>query len=646
MRPVRSPLASAAFAAFATLALLVPQQVLAQEAAKPAEAPAGTTAGAEPPWRIGMSLLGEPRHKEAFDHFGYVNPDAPKGGRVRIAISGTFDNFNIALMAINGVSVKGNIEQGVTSVYQNLMTSAQDEASTEYGEIADAVRFPDDISSVTFRINPKARWDDGTKLTPEDVVWSFEVQKANNLQTAQYYHDVTKAEVSAPDQVTFSFSTKGNRELPQILGQLYVMPKHWWLANGPDGKPRNVANTTLEPPLGSGPYRLKSFEAGRGAVYERVKDWWGADLPTAKGHYNFDEIRYDYYTNAQQLPELFKSDSYDFRLENIIANWMTLYNIPAVNEGRIVKQDFPSNTIGRMQAFAFNLRRAKFQDVRVRKAFNLVFDFETLNRTIFFNQYKRIGSYFAGLDELSSSGLPEGQERDILETVKDKVPPEVFTTPYANPVNGSDEVQRANIRAAIGLLKAAGWEFKDRKLTNVGNGEVMKVEILLSSDTFTKVALPYVENLKRIGIEASVRVVDDTQFNQRENNRDFDIILFGVGQTQSPGNEQRDYWGSAAADKPTSRNIIGIKDPAVDALAERIVYAKDRAELVAATKALDRVLLAGNYVVPMWYNDVWHTLRWNRFGQPAVLPTQSPTGGFPTVWWYDPALAAKTGAAK
>ncbi len=626
-------------ALFATLALasLSPYGPAAAQDQAPAQAP---------PWRIGLSLLGEPKHAQPFDHYDYVNPDAPKGGRVRLAIAGTFDNFNIALMSVSGVSVKGVLEGGVLNVYQNLMTGAQDEASTEYGEIADAVRFPDDLSSVTFRINPKARWNDGQKLTPEDVVWSFDVQKANNLQTAAYYHDVLKAEVSAPDQVTFTFSTKGNRELPQIVGQLFILPKHWWLANGPDGKPRNIANTSLELPLGSGPYRIKSFEAGRSATYERVRDWWGADLPTAKGQYNFDEVRYDYYTNVQALPEFFKSDSYDFRLENVMSNWMTLYDIPAVKDGRIVKQDFPSNTSGRMQAFAFNLRRPKFQDPRVRKAFNLVFDFEDMNRTFFYGQYKRINSYFAGLDELSASGLPQGDELAILDTVKDKVPPEVFTTPYANPVNGTDEARRANTRLALGLLKDAGWEIRDRKLTNVKTGETMTVEILLSDDTFSRIALPYVQSLKRLGIDASVRVVDETQYSQRTNNRDFDMMLFGAGQSQSPGNEQRDYWGSDAADKPTSHNIIGIKDPAVDALADRIVYARNRAELVAATKALDRVLLAGNYVVPMWYSGVWHTLRWNRFGQPAVLPTQSPTGGFPTVWWYDQALAAKTGAPK
>jgi microcin C transport system substrate-binding protein len=630
-------------ALFATLALasLSPHGSAAAQDQAPAVEP-----GATPPWRIGLSLLGEPKYTKPFDHYDYVNPDAPKGGTVRLAIPGTFDNFNIVLMSISGTQVKGVIESGVTNVYQTLMTDSQGEPSTEYGEIADAVRFPDDISSVTFRINPKARWNDGQPITPDDVVWSFEVGKANNVQTAAYYHDVAKAEVTAPDQVTFTFSTKGNRELPQIVGQLFVLPKHWWLANGPGGKPRDIANTSLEPPLGSGPYKLKSFEAGRSASYERVRDWWGAELPTAKGQYNFDEIRYVYYTNVQQLPEFFKSDSYDFRLENVIANWMTLYNIPAVNDGRIVKQDFPSNTVGRMQGFGFNIRRPKFQDSRVRQAFNLVFDFEELNRSAFFGQYKRIASYFAGLDQFSATGLPQGEELAILNSIKDKVRPEVFTTPYANPVNGTDEARRGNLRTALGLLKEAGWEIRDRKLTNVKTGEAMTVEILLDDDNFTKIALPYVQNLKRIGIDASVRVVDDSQYTQRVNNRDFDMIVFGAGQSQSPGNEQRDFWSSAAADQPTSRNSIGIKDPAVDALIDRIVYAKDRADLVAATKALDRVLLSGNYVVPMWYSGVWHTLRWNRFGQPAVLPTQSPTGGFPTVWWYDQALAAKTGAPK
>jgi microcin C transport system substrate-binding protein len=549
-------------------------------------------------------------------------------------------------MSGSGYQVKGVLEGGVRNVYQTLLTGAGDEPSTEYGEIADALRYPDDISSVTFRINPKARWNDGQPITPEDVVWSFEQQKAVNQQTANYYHDVAKAQVSAPDQVTFTFAVKGNRELPMITGELFVLPKHWWTANGPDGKPRNIANTSLEPPLGSGPYQLKSFEAGRAATYERVKDWWGADLPTAKGQNNFDQIRYVYYTNAQQLPEFFKADSYDFRLENIMANWMTLYNIPAVGDGRIVKQDFASNTSGRMQSFGFNIRRAKFQDIRVRKAFNLVFDFEELNKSAFFGQYKRIASYFAGLEEFDAGGLPQGQELQILDGIKDKVSPDVFTTPYANPVNGTDEARRANLRTALGLLKDAGWEIRDRKLVNAKTGEAMTVEILLDDDTFTKIALPYVQSLKRLGIDASVRVVDDSQYSQRVNNRDFDMIVYSVGQTQSPGNEQRDFWSSAAADQPTSRNAVGIKDAGVDALVDRIVYAKDRNELVAATKALNRVLLAGSYVVPMWYSDVWHTLRWNRFGHPDTLPTQSPTGGFPTVWWYDAALAAKTGAPK
>ena len=628
MRPAR--IRSACLAILAAACLALPQAARADDAAGQ--------------WRIGASLLGDVKHTVPFDHFDYVNGEAPKGGRVRMAVPGSYDSFNV--IPLKGVQAAGlgGYRRGI-GLYESLMMEAQDEPSSQYGEIAEAVRFPADYSSVTFRLNPRARWQDAQPITTDDVIWSFQIQKENNLQFANYYKNVAKVETSGPGEVTFTFDKAGNRELPQIMGQLTVLPKHWWLAKGADGKPRDPTATNLEPPMGSGPYRIKSFEPGRSVTYERVKDWWGADLPFGKGQYNFDEVHYDYYLNTQQMPDFFKADSYDFRFENVIANWMQLYNIPAVEQGRIVKQDFPSNSIGLMQAFAFNLRRPKFQDIRVRQALNDVFDFEEMNRTLFFGQYKRTSSYFAGLD-LAAKGLPEGRELDILNTVRDKVPPQIFTTPYTNPVNGSDEARRANFHMALGLLKDAGWEIRNGKLTNVKTGEVMTIELLLGSETFTRVALVYQQGLKRIGIDVVIRTPDDAQFEQRQNNRDFDMIMYAQAESQSPGNEQRDYWSSAAADGPGSQNIMGIKDAAVDALIDRVIYAKDRPELVAATKALDRVLMAGSYVVPMWYSPSWHTLRWNRFGQPAVLPSQSPTGGFPTVWWYDPALAAKTGPAK
>ncbi|OCC03251.1 hypothetical protein BA190_19975 [Labrys sp. WJW] len=638
MRPVRSPLASAAFAAFATLALLVPQQVLAQEAAKPTEAPAGTAAGAEPPWRIGFSPLGEVKHSQAFDHFDYVNAAAPKGGRLRMASPVAFDSFNVTL-----AGVKGIVEPGVGRIYQSLMVPADDEPSTYYGALAEALRYPDDMSWVSFRLNPKARWQDGQPVTPEDVVWSFETLKAHNLQRARYYSDVTKAEVTGPNEVTFTFSSKGNRELPLIVSQLIVQPKHWWLAKGPDGKPRNPAATSLEPPLGSGPYRVKALEAGRSITYERVKNWWGADLPTAKGMYNFDEIRYDYYANATQLPELFKSGSFDFRFENSASAWVQQYDFPAVKDGRIVRQEFREATLGRMQAFGFNLRRAKFQDERVRQAFNLAYDFETQNRTMSFGLLERVNSYFYGLD-FGAHGLPEGQELALLQGLKDKVPAAVFTMPYVNPVNGSDEAVRANLRKAFGLLKEAGWEIRDGKLTNVATGEVMKVELLLQGEGIVRTVLPYQQSLKRLGIELVLRTVDDSQYQTRLLNRDFDMIIYLQQQSNSPGNELRDYWGSAAADIPTSNNTIGIKDAGVDALIEKVIYAKDRSEQVVAATALDRLLLAHDYVVPMFSSTKSRTLRWDRFGQPATLPSLGYMGGFPDIWWYDQAKAARIGA--
>jgi microcin C transport system substrate-binding protein len=609
------------------LALIASPTAASTQEAAPADA-----------WRHGVSLLGDLKYPQGFRHFDYVDPAAPKGGTVRLSAAGSFDSFNF-------VPPKGVVAAGIGYLYQSLMSSALDEASTQYGEIAEAVRFPADYGSATYRLNPKARWHDGKPITTEDVVWSFEVLKANNPQQAYYYKNVAKAEATGEHEVTFTFEKAGNRELPQIIGQLVVLPKHWWTGTDASGKARDVTATSLEPPLGSGPYRIKTFAPGRNIVYGRVEDWWGADLPTAKGTYNFDEVRFEYFLDRDVMREAFKGDAFDFRAENIAKDWATSYDIPAVREGRIVKQEFPDASSGRMQAFAFNLRRDKFRDPRVRRAFNEAFDFEEMNKTLFFGLYTRIDSYFAGLD-LASSGLPQGKELEILESVKDKVPPEVFTTPYKNPVNASNEERRANLRNAVRLLKEAGWEVRDRRLVNVASGEAMTVEILLDNPAFERVALVYKQSLERLGIGVSIRSVDTAQFQKREDDRDFDLIIYGQGQSQSPGNEQREYWGSDAAGRPGSANIPGIKDPAVDVLIDRVVYARDREELVAATKALDRVLMTGSYVVPMWRSATIRTLRWDRFASPKVLPSQSLTGGFPDVWWYDAARAAKVGATR
>lgn len=608
-------------AAFALALILSPRAGLAEE----------------PAWRHAASLLGDVKYPPDFKHFDYVNPQAPKGGRVRMSAPGSFDSFNF-------VPTRGVTAAGIGYLYQTLMTPSQDEASTEYPELAEAVRFPADFAWVSYRLNPAARWNDGKPVTPEDVVWSLAALKANNPQQAFYYQNVVKAEVTGEREVTFTFDKPGNRELPQIVGQLLIMPKHWWTGTGPDGKPRDIASGTLEPPLGSGPYRIKRFEGGRSVTYERVPDWWGATLPSAVGHYNFDEITFEYFLDRDVMREAFKGDNFDFRVESVVKDWVTAYDVPPVRDGRIVREEFPDTASGRMQAFGFNLRREKFKDPRVRQAFNLAFDFESMNKTLFFNLYSRISSYFAGLD-LASQGLPEGQELAILEGVRDKVPPTVFTEPFTNPVGGSDENRRANLRKAVALLKEAGWEIRDKALVNAATGEPMKVEFLLDNPAFERVVLAYKPGLERLGMEVSVRTVDAAQYEDRERNRDFDIVIFSQGQSQSPGNEQRAYWGSESADRPGSPNILGIKDPAVDALIDRVVFAKDRAELVAATRALDRVLLSGHYVVPQWRSSTIRTLRWDRFGHPTVLPSQSLTGGFPDVWWFDADRAAKAKAA-
>jgi microcin C transport system substrate-binding protein len=623
------------FAAVLALALFGIGSALAQGAT----APSAAEAGPQSEWRHALSLMGDVKYPAGFAHFDYVNPDAPKGGLVRFGTQGTFDNFNYFVQG-----VKGEIEDGIGLIYDTLMTPSSDEISTEYGLLAESVRYPADFSSVTYRLRPEARWHDGQPVTPADVVFSFDALKANSPMFAFYYKNVARAEQSGDHEVTFTFSEKNNRELPQIVGQMPVLPKHWWEGNGPGGARRDVTQTTLEPPLGSGPYRLKSFEAGRTATYERVADYWARDLNVNKGRYNFDEIRYEYFRDSTVLLEAFKGDRYDFRAENIARNWATAYDFPAAREGRVVKEEFPIRSTGIMQALVFNTRRDRFKDERVRRAFNLAFDFEEFNRTLFFGLYQRIDSYFFGT-ELASSGLPEGKELAILESVRDKVPASVFTTPYKNPVNGTPEAVRSNLREAVRLMQEAGYELRGRQMVDKKTGQPFTAEFLTFDPTFERYALPYKQALERIGISISLRVVDPAQYQNRVRSFDFDITNTVWAQSLSPGNEQRDFWGSEAADRPGSRNLVGIKDPGVDALIDKVIFAKDREDLVAATKALDRVLLAHNYVVPQWYSLVIRTVRWNRFAHPETMPRYGGSA-FPTIWWYDRALAEKTGAPR
>ena len=583
-------------------------------------------------WRHATGLTGEPKYPAGFPHFDYVNPDAPKGGLVRFGTQGGFDTFNPIL------DTMGNVAPGLTYLYDTLMAPSFDELniSAEYGLIAEAVRFPADFSSVTFRLRPEARWHDGQPVTAEDVVWSYEQAVKHNPNQRFYYSHVAKAEITGEREVTFTFDAPGNRELPHIMGQLQILPKHWWEGKDAQGRQRDISRSTLEPPLGSGPYRIKSFEPSRTVLYERVPDYWAKDLNVNVGVYNLDQIRFDEYRDTSVLLEAFKGDQYDWRTENSAKNWATGYDFPARQHGKVIIEEFPDKASGVMQAFVPNLRRAKFADPRVRLALNYAWDWEGVKDTLFFGQYKRIGSYFAGT-ELASSGLPEGRELEILESVRDKIPPEVFTTPYANPVSDTPEARRNNLRKAIELLTAAGYKLEGRRLVDGKTGEPFTIEILTSDPSQERYLLPYQQDLAKIGITLTLRSVDTPQFIERVRKRDFDMIVGVWGQSLSPGNEQRGYWGSQSADEQNSRNYAGIKDPGVDALIDRVVYAKDREELVAASKALDRVLLWNHYMVPQFYSDVFRTARWDRFGNPENIPAYTP--GFPDIWWLDPGKA-------
>ncbi|MGC1561578.1 MAG: extracellular solute-binding protein [Bradyrhizobium sp.] len=598
----------------------------------PASAQTGT---GEPVWRHALSLFGDVKYPADFKRFDYVNADAPKGGIARMISLGTFDNFNLVV-----AGVKGSLGGAVALIHESLMTPSLDEVSTEYGELAEAVSHPADFSSVIYRLREHARWHDGKPVTPEDVIFSFDAFKKNHPQYAAYYRHVVKAEKTGERDIKFSFDAPGNRELPQIVGQLIVLPKHWWEGTDGDGRKRDVSATTIEPPLGSGPYRIKEFVAGRTIVLQRVKNYWGNDLNVNIGRNNFDELRFEYFRDSTVALEAFKGDQVDWRLENSAKNWATAYDFPAVTEKRVVLEEFPNRSSGGMQAFALNIRRDKFSDSRVRRAFNFAFDFEEMNKQLFFGQYKRINSYFDGT-ELACSGLPEGQELAILETVRDKVPGELFTMPYQNPVGGNPEAVRANLRESARLLKEAGYEIRDRKLVDAA-GRPVSVEILVQEPAYERIALFYKPSLERIGVTTSIRIVDDAQYENRLRSFDYDIIIHSWPESLSPGNEQREYWSSQTADVPGSSNYIGIKNPAVDSMIDRVIFAKDRAELVAATHALDRVLLWNHYVVPQWNYPKVRTARWDRFGRPSEMPKYGQAA-FPALWWFDAEKAASIG---
>ncbi len=587
----------------------------------------------EPEWRYATTLIGEPKMPEGFEHFLYVNPEAPKGGKVRLSATGTFDSLNI-------VPSKGVMAIGLGLIYDTLTTPTDDEISTEYGLIADALKFPEDFSWVVYRLNPNARWHDGGQITTEDVAWSFEKQRNLNYYYRNYYDHVTDYEILSPTEIRFNFDAPGNREAPQIMGQLMVLPKHWWTATGKDGEPRDISKGTLEIPLGSGAYRVDKVEPGRSVSYQRVEDYWARDLNVNVGKNNFDQISFDYYRDDTVQLEAFKADQFDWRTEATAKNWVTAYDIPAVNRGDIVREKFPQTYrgIGLTMGFAVNVRRDIFKDRRVRRALNYALNFEELNRVLFYDLYTRIDSYFFGT-ELAASGLPEGRELEILKSLKAPVPDELYTVPYENPVSEDGQQERSNLRKALSLMKEAGYIQRQGKLVNKETGKPLVIEFLMNSGQYEKVALRYQASLKKIGIDLQLRTVDSAQYTNRLRSRDFDLIYTYWVQSLSPGNEQRTFWGSVSADNQVSRNYIGIKEPATDELIDIIINAKDREELTAATKALDRYLSWQQYVIPGWTSAVTFSARWDRFSHPEQLPEYAV--GFPTIWWWDEEKAGK-----
>jgi len=557
-----------------------------------------------------------PRYPADFRHFDYVNPDAPKGGSLRLAAQGSFDSFHPFIPKGNAVS---------TGAVETLLVTSADEPFTGYGLIAESIEWPRDRSWVIFHLRPQARWHDGTPITAEDVAWSFEtLVRQGNPQYRFYYSAVASAEALDAARVRFTFSESNNRELPLIVGQLPILPKHYWAT-------RDFGATTLEPPLGSGPYQIREFEAGRFTIRERVEDYWGRDLAVRRGMQNFQTIRTDFFRDATPIRLALKAGDIDYRLENQAKAWAEDYNVSVVEKGWLKKELVANRRPTGMQAFVMNTRREQFSDPRVREALTLAFDFEWTNRNLFNGQYTRTRSYFSNSD-LAARGTPEGEELAVLEPFRGQVPEAVFGEAYAPPVTDGSGWLRENLRRANALLQDAGWAVQDLQLVNAKTGAPFRFEILLVSPAFERIVLPYVRNLKRLGIEAKVRLVDENQYINRFRQFDFDMMVWVWGQSETPGNEQYEYWSQAAADSAGSRNLAGVRDPVVDELIGLMLRSDSREQLNQRTRALDRVLSWGHYVVPHWHIRADRILYWDKFGRPE---TPVRTGVMTDRWWFD-----------
>ncbi len=574
----------------------------------------------------GSSLLGSLGYSPDYPHFDYVNPFAPKGGATRLARIGGFDSFHPFVQ-------KGEPVNVAPWIYETLMERSLDEGSTAYGLLAEWIEHPADYSWVAFGIREGARWQDGRPVEAADVVFTFDALKRDGFPSLrQYYKDVESARDEGGGVVRFAFSVVGNRELPHIVGELDILPRHWW-------EGRDFAESTMDRPLGSGPYRIGEFEINRFIEYERVEDHWGAELPVRIGTNNFDRVRFEYFLDAVAAFESFKTGDVDFRAENNSKVWATGYDFPAVRSGAVIRRTYTPEGPKSVQGFLFNGRRPKFADPRTREALALVFDFEWTNETLYFGQYARPGSFFQGTEDLMPEGLPQGRELELLESVREHVPEAAFGPPYVpNQTDGSGRI-RGELREARTLLEAAGWRIQEGSVVD-GNGEPLQIEFLTAQAEQERIIGPYLQNVRKLGIQADLRVVDWTQYGNRIDEQDFDMVIWGWRNSESPGNEQRGYWGSSVADVPNTANLGGVRNPGIDALVDRIILADNREELAAAGRALDRVLTHSHFAVFQLYTPYERIAYWDRFGHPDPFPSR--TDGFPTVWWWDEAKAAAT----
>jgi microcin C transport system substrate-binding protein len=565
-----------------------------------------------------IAMNGEPKYGPDFTHFDYTNPQAPKGGNLRQAALGTFDSLNPFI-------AKGNAASGLGLLFDTLMERSLDEPFTLYGLVAEKIERPADRSWVVFHINPKARFQDGTPVKASDVVFSFNtLVKKGSPFYARYYADVTDVTALDSQRVKFSFGGKINRELPLILGELQVLPEHYW-------KDRDFSLTTLDAPLGSGPYKVASLDPGQSITYALDESYWGRDLPVNRGRYNFKQVRFDYYRDNVVSLTAFKSGEYDFRQENISKQWATAYTGPPFEKGLIKKEAIQHRIPAGMQCFVMNQRRPLFADRRVRYALAHAFDFEWSNQHLFYSMYRRTDSYFEN-SEMQAEDLPPKAELALLEPLRADLWPEVFTKDYTPPSTAGKGGLRKNLRQALKLLREAGWQVKDGTLRNAATGKPFTFEILLVQASFQRVVLPFVANLKKLGIHADVRLVDTSQYINRMRNFDFDMVTNVFGQSLSPGNEQRWYWSSEAAKVSGTRNFCGIQNKAVDRLVELVIGASTRDELVTRCKALDRALLWGHYVIPHWYSGEFHVAYAAKLKHPQRL---APYGLDVFSWWIE-----------